>query len=188
MSEQTNAHDAVLEAVREGASRLRRHALVAELSRAAIAAAAVPAALAAVRVVEPVPTMLMVAGVVIPAVALAAWTMFRIGRHAAAERVARRMDADAALNDELVSAHWFAAHGPATDWTRAQIDRAAARLSGVDWNTAQPAPRPRGAWAASAVLVGLTVILLFVPAGTIGSAAGLGAEAAGAKKDAAIEM
>src|SRR5690606_24304208 len=116
----------------------------------------------------------------------AAWAVFRIGRHAAAERIARRMDVDPALNDELVSAHWFASHGPENVWTSAQIDRAATRVAGVDWNAAQPAPRPRRAWAAAAILVGATVVLLFVPTGTIGGPARLGAESADAKKDAAI--
>lgn len=188
MSDRTNAHDAVLDAVRQGESRLRRHALVVELSWAAVAAAAVPAALAALRVLRPVPPALIVASFIVPALALAAWAVFRIGRHAAAERTARRMDTDAALNDELVSAHWFASHGPENVWTSAQIDRAATRVAGVDWNAAQPAPRPRRAWAAAAVLVGVTIVLLFVPTGTIGGLASLGAESADAKKDAAIEM
>lgn len=189
MSEQTQASEAVLEAVRQGELRLRRHALIVELSRAAVIAAAVPALLAAVRVLRPVPPALIIASFVVPALALAAWAMVRIGRHAAAERAARRMDADALLNDELVSAHWFAAHGPRTAWTDAQIDRAAARVAGVDWNAAQPAPRPRRAWVAAAVLVGVTVVLLFVPTGTIGGPAMLGArESADAKKADAIEM
>ena len=100
------------------------------------------------------------------------------------------MDRDAELKDELVSAHWFASHGPETDWTHAQIDRAAARVNAIDWNTAQPAPRPKKAWAAAAVLLGVTVILLFVPTGTIGGSARLdaAASAAAAKKSAAIEM
>jgi hypothetical protein len=190
MIEHSRAHHAVLEAVREGESRLRRHALVAELSRAAILAAAVPAFVAALRVLRPVPTSIVIASFVIPALALAAWGVFRIGRHAAAERTARRMDTDASLNDELVSAHWFASHGPETEWTSAQIDRAAARVAGVDWNAAQPAPRPTKSWAAAAVLLGLTIVLLFVPTGTIGGPARLGAEAADAakKKADAIAM
>src|SRR5690606_37863771 len=133
MADQKHPSDVVLEAVRQGQRRLRRHALVVELSRGAVVAAVVPAVLAAVRVVRPVPSLVIVAAFVLPAVLLALWASARVGRYAVAERAARRMDADAALNDELVSAHWFAAHGPRTDWTRAQIDRAAARIAGVDW-------------------------------------------------------
>lgn len=189
MSENSRANEAVLEAVRQGESRLRRHALVTELSRAAIAAAAVPALVAVARVLRPVPTAVVIASFVIPALALVAWGVFRIGRHAAAERTARRMDSDAALNDELVSAHWFASHGPDTVWTSAQIDRAAARVSDIDWNITQPAPRPKKAWAAAAVILGVTIVLLFVPTGTIGGPARLSAEAAAeAKKKDAIEM
>ncbi len=189
MSHGTNAHEAVLEAVRQGESRLRRHVLIAELSRAAVAAAAVPAALAAVRILRPVPSAVVIAAFLIPALALAAWAVFRIGRHAAAERTARSMDRDAGMKDELVSAHWFASHGPETDWTHAQIDRAAARVGAVDWAAVQPAPRPKKAWAAAAVLLGVTVVMLFVPTGTIGGSARLDAAAsAAAKKSAAVEM
>ena len=56
-------------------------------------------------------------------------------------------------------------------------DRAAGRVAAVDWNAAQPAPRPKKAWAAAAVLLGVTVILLFVPTGTIGGSARLDAAA-----------
>lgn len=186
--DQTSARAAVLDAVRAGEARLRRHRLIAELSRASIAAAAVPALAAAVRVLRPVSPAAMAASLVVPALVLAGWVMWRLRRHAALERVAHEMDSAAGLNDELLSAHWFSAHGPETTWTAAQVDRAAATIAGVDWQQAQPAPRPRQAWAATAVLLGLTAVLMFVPTGSIGGPARLGAAAANAKRDAAIEM
>ena len=188
--ETTEQGRAVLETVRQGALRQQRHQLVAELSRAAMIAAAVPAIAAALRVVRPIGTAALVAAFVIPLVALAAWAIWRIRHQATLERVAREMDRAAGLHDELVSAHWFTEHGPETGWTRAQIDRAAANAAAVDWNAVQPAPRPRSAWATTAVLVGVTGVLLLVPAGSVGggsarlSAAGTAAK----KKAAAIEM
>jgi len=187
----TAARAVVLETVRGGESRLRRHRLVVELSRASVLAASIPAVMAAVRVVRPVGTPVLVASFLIPAAALALWVVWRLRRHAALERIAHDMDAAAGLNDELVSAHWFASHGPENVWTGAQVDRAAVNVSNVDWNAVQPAPRPRGAWATTAVLLGLTAVLLFVPTGSISGPAFLtaGADAgAGAKRGEAIDL
>src|SRR5687768_6927777 len=188
--ETTEQGRAVLETVRQGALRQQRHQLVAELSRASMIAAAVPAIAAALRVVRPISTAALVAAFVVPALALAAWAIWRIRHQATLERVAREMDRAAGLHDELVSAHWFTEYGPETGWTRAQIDRAAANAALVDWNAVQPAPRPRSAWATTAVLVGVTIILLFVPAGSVGGgSANLSAAGDAAKKKAAaIEM
>jgi len=176
--DQTTARDAVLAAVKAGEWRVRRHRLIVDLSRASVIAACVPAVAAAIRVVRPVSTAALTASFLIPAVLLAAWVAWRLRRHAALERVAHEMDAAAGLNDELLSAHWFASHGPDTPWTGAQVGRAAARISGVDWDAMQPAPRPRRAWATAAVLLGVTVILLFVPTGTLGGPARLTAGSA----------
>ena len=185
----TPARDVVLDTVRAGESRLRRHQLILELSRASMVAASIPAIVAAVRVVRPVSTPFLLASFLVPAVALAIWTVLRLRRHAALERIAHEMDTAAGMNDELLSAHWFASNGPTTTWTEAQMDRAAARMSTVDWNAVQPAPRPRRAWATTAVLLGVTVILLFVPTGTIGGPASLTADTgADVKRDEAIEM
>lgn len=187
--ETTEQGRAVLETVRQGALRQRRHQLVVELSRASMIAAAVPAIAAALRVVRPIGTGALVAAFVVPALALAAWAVWRIRHQATLERVARDMDRAAGLQDELVSAHWFTGHGPETAWTRAQIDRAAAHAAAVDWTAVQPAPRPQRAWVTTAVLAGVTVILLFVPAGSVGGgSARLDAASTAAKKAAAIEM
>ena len=187
--DQTTARAVVLETVRAGDARLRRHRFIAELSRAGMLAATVPAITAAIRVIRPVSAPALVAAFLIPAAALAAWVVWRLRRHAALERIAHEMDAAAGLNDELLSAHWFASHGPDTPWTGAQMDRAAVHAAGVDWDAVQPAPRPRRAWATTAVLLGVTAVLLFVPTGSIGGAASLTAGSASTeKRDAAIEM
>ena len=185
----TSARSVVLDTVRAGESRLRRHRLVTELSRASMLAASIPAIAAAVRVIRPVSTAVLIASFLIPAAALAIWAVWRLRRHAALERIAHDMDAAAGLNDELLSAHWFASHGPDNVWTDAQVDRAAGHLASVDWNAVQPAPRPRRAWATTAVLLGVTAILLFVPTGSIGGPASLTADSgSSAKRDEAIEM
>lgn len=187
--DQTAARALVLETVRAGEARLRRHRLVIELSRGSVLAVCIPAIAAALRVMRPVAPVVLVAAFVVPAILLGLWVLWRLRRHAAHERIAQQMDAAAGLHDELLSAHWFAAHGPDTPWTEAQMHRAAARVSSVDWDAMQPAPRPRRAWATSAVLLGVTVILLFVPTGTVSGPAFLAADTgAGAKRDAAVEM
>lgn len=187
--EPTSARHVVLDTVRAGESRLRRHRLVTDLSRAGMLAASIPAVTAAVRVLRPVSPAVLIASFSIPLALLAAWAVVRLRRHAVLERIAHDMDAAAGLNDELSSAHWFASHGPATVWTDAQVDRAAVTAAGVDWDTVQPAPQPRRAWATTAVLLGLTIVLLFVPTGSVGGPAALTAETGStAKRDEAIEM
>ncbi|MDQ3168834.1 MAG: hypothetical protein M3Q55_01705 [Acidobacteriota bacterium] len=189
--ETTEQGRAVLETVRRGALRQQRHRLVLELSRASMIAAAVPALVASLRVVRPVSTAVVVASFLVPVLALAAWAVWRIRHQATLERVAKDMDAAAGLHDELLSAHWFSQHGPETGWTRAQIARAGTRASAIDWDAVQPAPRPRSAWATTAVLVGVTIILLFVPAGSVGNGSAqldAAASAAAKKKADAIEM
>lgn len=185
----TSARSVVLDTVRAGEARLRRHRLVTELSRASMLAASIPAFTAAIRVIRPVSTSVLIASFLIPAAALAIWAVWRLRRHAALERIAHDMDAAAGLNDELLSAHWFASHGPDNVWTGAQVDRAAGHLASVDWDAVQPAPRPRRAWATTAVLLGVTAVLLFVPTGSIGGPASLTADSgSSAKRDEAIEM
>ena len=187
--DQTNARSVVLDTVRAGESRLRRHRLISELSRASMLAASIPAVTAAVRILRPVSPAVLIASFLIPTLLLAVWVALRLRRHAALERIAHDMDAAAGLNDELLSAHWFASHGPGTPWTEAQMDRAADHMAGVDWNAVQPAPRPRRAWATTAVLLGVTAILLFVPTGSLGGSARLTADSrADTKVDDAIEM
>src|SRR5687767_11510645 len=105
--DQTSARAAVLETVRAGEARLRRHVVVTELSRASMLAAGIPAVTAALRVIRPVSIPVLAASFLIPAVALAIWAVWRLRRHAALERIAHEMDTAAGLNDELLSAHWF---------------------------------------------------------------------------------
>jgi hypothetical protein len=74
-------------------------------------------------------------------------------------------------------------------WTEAQVNRAATRVAAVDWNAVQPTPRPRRALATTAVLLGVTAVLLFVPTGSLGGPASLKADnSAAAKRDEAIDM
>jgi len=185
----TTARAVVLDTVRAGESRLRRHRLILELSRASMLAATIPALAAALRVIRPVSSAALAASFLVPAALLGGWAVWRLRRHAALGRIARQMDAAARLNDELLSAHWFASHGPGTRWTEAQMDRAAARVASVNWNDVQPAPRPRRAWAATAMLLGVTIILLFVPTGSVSGPAFLTADSGSERKrNDAIEM
>src|SRR5688572_32319075 len=90
--DQTTARAVVLDTVRAGESRLRRHRLVVELSRASMLAASIPALTAAIRVLRPVSTAALTASFLIPAVLLAIWAVWRLRRHAALERIAHEME------------------------------------------------------------------------------------------------
>ena len=80
------------------------------------------------------------------------------------DAAAATLDAEAGLHGELRSATWFAAGGSRDPWAEYHVRRAADHLAAVDWTHLYPAPRPRRAQLATAVLAALTVaIALAIP-------------------------
>jgi hypothetical protein len=66
--------------------------------------------------------------------------------------VALSIDADANLNGELRSAHWFATTGGGDEWSAYHVEQAADRVGRVDWPALYPPVRAMKSWALSAVL------------------------------------
>ena len=82
------------------------------------------------------------------------------------DAIARRVDADAALDGELHSAHWFEARDGAAedDWTRYHLSQAATRAQGVAWDRLYPPVAARGTWlTAAAMAVGVVALAVVLP-------------------------
>lgn len=65
---------------------------------------------------------------------------------------AARIDADAALDGELRSAHWFVAQSDTDAWTALHLERAAARVAAISWPAVYPPLGSARVWAGSAAL------------------------------------
>jgi hypothetical protein len=75
------------------------------------------------------------------------------------------VDADANLEGELRSAHWFAGAGVPGDWTVYHVDEAARRAGRVDWASVYPVRSHRRAWALAGLFALAGVVAsLTVPA------------------------
>jgi hypothetical protein len=75
-----------------------------------------------------------------------------------------RFDADAELQGELRSAHWFALSPDRDDWIALHLARAGERVHGVDWPALYPAPTAgRAKLLTGALAVGAVMLALFVP-------------------------
>lgn len=80
------------------------------------------------------------------------------------DAAAAALDAGAGLRGELRSASWFAAGDRRDPWAEYHLRQAADRLADMEWTRLYPAPRPRTAQLATAVLATITVaIALAVP-------------------------
>lgn len=78
------------------------------------------------------------------------------------DAIAARIDADANLRGELRSATWFAARDLEDPWVGFHLDRAAARLRGIDWGQLYPAVRAPRARIATAAMAIAAVVLAVV--------------------------
>jgi hypothetical protein len=83
------------------------------------------------------------------------------------------IDADANLQGELRSAHWFVEASDRDDWIRFHLARAAERVRGMDWAALYPAPTARRAKLLTAAMAAAAVLLaIAVPGGTGVAASG----------------
>jgi hypothetical protein len=102
-----------------------------------------------------------VAVLVAGAAALAAYIFIATRARALADRAAAAIDGEAGLGGELRSASWFAARDGRDDWANLHLERAATRLSGIDWTDLYPAVRAPRAQFASVMLIAAAVALTF---------------------------
>jgi hypothetical protein len=92
---------------------------------------------------------------------LAAYILIATRARALADRAAAALDDDAGLGGELRSASWFAGRPSRDGWANLHLERAAARLSGVDWPRLYPSVRAPRARAASLVMIAGALALAF---------------------------
>jgi hypothetical protein len=143
----------------------------------------------------PLVTLFVLAGA---ALALGAYAAIARRRRAVSDADVSHIDADAGLQGELRSAHWFAsaqaglsAEASAKaedDWIRFHIARAAERVAGIDWAALYPAPAAGRAKLATGVMAAAAIALAILVPGRAGVAASspAAAKAAAAKKPAVL--
>ena len=78
---------------------------------------------------------------VLESVGLSAYIFVATRARALADRAAAAIDVDAGLGGELRSASWFASREERDDWADLHLERAAARLNGIDWASCIPVAR-----------------------------------------------
>jgi hypothetical protein len=71
---------------------------------------------------------------------------------AVTDAAAAKLDADAGLEGELRSAHWFASNTASDPWTAFHLERASDHVEAVSWPSVYPPVKGARAWAGSAVL------------------------------------
>jgi hypothetical protein len=103
------------------------------------------------------PAAVLIAGVV----GLAAYIFVATRARTLADRAASTIDVDADLGGELRSASWFASRNEQDDWADLHLERAAARLKGIDWAQLYPVVRAPRARFASVVMVAGALALTF---------------------------
>jgi hypothetical protein len=148
-SPDTLVRDAVSRADRQRRSRLATRAL----ARLAPVGAGAALLLALAARFAGWPLSVPLAGFAILAVVLVAYTLYRRRSREISDHIALSVDTDANLSGELRSAHWFATTGSDDEWAAYHVERAADRVSQIDWTALYPPVRATRSWAVSAVLV-----------------------------------
>lgn len=106
------------------------------------------------------PAVVLIAG----AAGLAAYIFIATRARALADRAAAAIDDDAGLGGELRSASWFAGRASRDSWANLHLERAAARLNGVDWAQLYPSVRaPRARFASLVMIVGALALTFGMP-------------------------
>ena len=155
-----SARDVVRERVTEGLARRRGRRAVRELARIApwVAAVALVAAVLARMLGWPIAATWI--GLGAAAVGVGAWFVWRRRAPAATDLMASSLDADAGLGGELRSAFWFADQRDQPDpWAAFHLERAAERLTVLEWSDFYPPVRATRSWVITAVLVAVTAIV-----------------------------
>jgi hypothetical protein len=102
---------------------------------------------------------------------LAAYMIAARRQRAATDSEVSRIDADADLQGELRSAHWFAGVPDRDDWIQFHLARAADRVRGIDWAALYPAPAAGRAKLLTGVIAAAAVALAILVPGRAGLAA-----------------
>ncbi|HKW00750.1 MAG TPA: hypothetical protein VJN96_13065 [Vicinamibacterales bacterium] len=154
-----SARDVVRQRVTEGLSRRRARRAVRELARIAPWVAAVALMTTALARLLGWPMVTTWAGLALVAAGLGAWFLWRRRAPAATDLMAASLDADAGLRGELRSAFWFSEQREADPWASFHVERAAERLTVLQWSDFYPPVRATRAWVVTAVLIALAAIV-----------------------------
>jgi len=157
-----SAAGAAVRAALAAADRRRRAREASRLLwRAAPAIAGAALAVAVARRWMPLGSWAPAGVLIVGLLGLAAYIFVATRARMLTDRAAAAIDVDAGLDGELRSASWFASRDGGDDWADLHLERAAARLQGMDWAELYPIVRAPRARLASIVMVAGALALTF---------------------------
>jgi hypothetical protein len=162
-----HAADVVTTSIAAADRRRRGRAASRQLWRAAPVAAAILLGIAGAGYWAGWPAALPLVAVAIAFLALVVYSIVSRRARPISDAVAAAIDDDARLGGELRSARWFAARGQRDAWAELHVDRAAARLRGIDWADLYPPVRARRARIATSLMIAATIAIAIVLPGRV---------------------
>ena len=184
-----SAQDVVRQRVQDGLRQRRaRRAMRAVVGAAPWVAAAVAVVALVVRLAR-WPASITWTTIAIAAAGLAAWFLWLRRVPASTDAMAASLDAGAGLGGELRSAFWFADQREPSLWAAFHLERAAERVTVLDWADFYPPVRATRTWAITGMLVMAAVALgIHIPPRHVAPAAGAVKTAAGPADEVPLEL
>jgi hypothetical protein len=189
MTSGLSAQDVVRQRVHEGLRQRRaRKATRAVVEVAPWAAAAVTIVSLVVRLAH-WPAWIAWTTIGVGAIGLVAWFLWLRRVPTPTDAMAASLDEGAGLGGELRSAFWFAQQREPAPWAAFHLDRAAERVTVLNWSDFYPAVRATRAWAVTGVFVVAAIALgIHIPPGHVAPRAGAAKAATGPADDVPLEL
>lgn len=179
--------DGILQAVARAEQLRRRRLVTRSLLRVVPASAGALLVAAALVRLAHLPLSVFWAALAVLVAGIAVFAMIKGRVPAITDAAATAIDADAGLEGELRSAHWFVSNPEANAWTAFHVERASGRVESVAWPAVYPPVRAARAWAGSAVLAAAAIAVVMSSAWpSAKGTAGIDAKTAAGKKGGAL--
>jgi hypothetical protein len=189
MTSGLSAQDVVRQRVQEGLRQRRaRKATRAVVEVAPWVAAAVTIVSLVVRLAH-WPASIAWTTIGVGAIGLVAWFLWLRRVPTPTDAMAASLDEGAGLGGELRSAFWFAGQREPSPWAAFHLERAAERVTVLNWSDFYPAVRATRAWVATGVLVVAAIALgIHIPPARVAPRAGAATTATGPADEVPLEL
>jgi hypothetical protein len=189
MTSGLSAQDVVRQRVQEGLRQRRaRRATRAVVEVAPWVAAAVAIVSLVVRLAH-WPASITWTTIGVGAIGLVAWFLWLRRVPTPTDAMAASLDEGAGLGGELRSAFWFAEQREPGPWAAFHLERAAERVTILNWSDFYPAVRATRAWAVTGIFVVAAIVLgTHIPPKHVAPLAGAAKTATGAADDVPLEL
>ena len=189
MTSGLSAQDVVRQRVQEGLGQRRaRRATRAVVGVAPFVAAAVAIVALVVRLAH-WPASITWTTIAVGAIGLVAWFLWLRRVPTPTDAMAASLDEGAGLGGELRSAFWFAEQREPGPWAAFHLERAAERVTILNWSDFYPAVRATRAWAVTGIFVVAAIVLgTHIPPKHVAPLAGAAKTATGAADDVPLEL